>query len=519
MTYKILIVDDEMTIRMGLKAMVSKLDNWQWVGEASNGVQAIEMIRQCRPDLILSDIRMPQMDGIAMLEQIRGIGSDALLIFLTGYPDFTYARQAIRYGAFDYLLKPMRAAEIMDVLRKAENQIVQKRKAGADTKRNPSDSEESESENRMRAILYGGGREAFDHPSLSIFRECTFFTAVSLCADIPLANEEDFGEMHERIGRRHAAYKALKEGRHDWIVLLGWKDGEDVDRRLRELTSELTSPYWSQAGPVQWKIGVGHRLPADQASLSYDQCKFAASLASPEKRVVYYEEISGDDPNLQVVPIELEFAMIKSIKKGDKSEALSLFADLQTYYKRMVLPQLGRHALHLQLKLQASLSFLGESGADQGLMAGALPSSHQPILDRLLAAISHYSERADKHWAARVNHTVKRVIGLVHDRYFSDLKLSDIALELGVNSSYLSTLFKQETGMLFTEYLSRYRMDKSLSLLQNPLKKIYEVAQDVGYADGRHFSQIFRKTYGMTPLDFRNRNGVAADPDKSDSLS
>jgi DNA-binding NarL/FixJ family response regulator len=249
LTYKILIVDDEMTIRMGLKAMVSKLDNWQWVGEASNGIQAIEMIRQCRPDLILSDIRMPQMDGIAMLEQIRSIGSDSLLIFLTGYPDFTYAQKAIRYGAFDYLLKPMRAAEIMDVLRKAENQIAQKQRGGAEPGRTASDAEESESANRIRTVLYGGSWEA-DHPSLSIFRECAFVTAVNLCADIPLANEEDFGEMHERMSRRHTVYKALKEGRHDWIVLIGWKDGDDVNRRLRELAIEMVAPYLSRFGPT-----------------------------------------------------------------------------------------------------------------------------------------------------------------------------------------------------------------------------------------------------------------------------
>jgi|GEM_PF-3580173 Response regulator containing CheY-like receiver domain and AraC-type DNA-binding domain len=501
MAYTILIVDDEMTIRDGLKALIGTLDHWVFVGEAANGLQAIEQINRLKPDLVLSDIRMPEMDGLKLLEHLGNMHTETLVIFLTGYPDFEYAQAAVRFGAFDYLLKPMRARDIAEVIRKAEQRIEQLRAIrdqSLQLEQASANLSKSSAERCIREMLYGGTMNQME------WTDCSFFTLYNRVSVISIHTDKI--PMPETYP---ASSILLQDGREEWVILLGWMEEADdwsIADQIRELVGKLANALADRS----WKLGVGGVVPFNKASLSYDQSKFAAYLASPERKIVNYREITGADHQLLLYPIEQEFALIRSVKKGDSEEALQLLGKLEQSYRRKTIHELSRHTLQLHVHLQNALSQLTDGTAEPWSLPESVPSDHSLIINQLADGINYCASRIHEHNNRQLNYVIQRVKGIVQEEYGTDLKLGDIAAKLGMNASYLSTLFKQETGASFSDYLSRYRIDRSIQLLKEPALKIYEVAQQVGYTDGRHFSQLFRKAFGMTPFEFRNKHGIAS---------
>ncbi|OME87061.1 MULTISPECIES: response regulator [Paenibacillus] len=513
MYYDILIVDDESAAREGLKMMVSTLEQWVWAGEASNGVTAMEQIKLYKPDLILLDIRMPEMDGITLLENIRELGLDSLVVLLTGYTDFEYTQKAIRYGAFDYLLKPTRVPDIVEVMKKAQLHIDQQRIVKREhdiSLRMAEDYELGLFERNMREIIYGGNFEEISDFHFFSFSACDRLKVISLVLNSPNPSDREYCDHVLRSGlhtKFHSPYLVLKDGTSDWVIILGKIGDEDFSMELNQFTAILESEFQS-VGISNWRMGVGRTSEFKQVNHSYEQSKFAAYFTSKDKQVVYYEKILESNASLFQLPIELEYMMLQHVRKGETEGALRVFSELEIHYRNMTVRELDKRAALLLIQLhhgqsQPEVECLTANGAAQDASG-----DHQAILKRLKLGVEYCAERARSYLSIQMNHVIQRVIEMIHEQYAENIKLGDIAWKLGVNPSYLSTLFKQEMGVSFSDYLSHYRIEKSLTLLKESTLKIYEVAQKVGYTDGRHFSQLFRKSKGMTPFEFRNRNGI-----------
>lgn len=514
MTYTVLIVDDESTIREGLKHLIGTMERWECVGEADNGVKAVEQIIRRKPDLVLSDIRMPEMDGLKLLEHLSNMPVETIVIFLTGYPDFEYAQTAIRYGAFDYLLKPMRARDIAEVIRKAERRIEEHRavrQQSLQLEQVSADLSQSTAERLIREMLYDGNMEHLkwiNHSFFSLHNKISVITVHGLSDGSRNLQEEQLSGIWPESSL------VLKDGREEWVILLGWTEEESVS--IADKVQAYIDMLSRTLSGLFLKIGIGSIVPLSKAGLSYDQSKFAAYLASSERKIVSYCDISGADDNLLLHPIELELALLRSVKNGNVELALQLLEQLEQNYRGMAQKQLAKHALQLHIHLQSALAQLGEGALESWPLPEAMPADNSQIIAQLAEGISYCASRIREHNDQQLNYVIQRVKAIVREDYGTELKLGEIAGRLGMNASYLSTLFKQETGMSFSDYLSRYRIDRSMQLLREPDLKIYEVAQRVGYTDGRHYSQLFRKAYGMTPFEFRNRNAPAAGEYESD---
>ncbi|MBO0993126.1 response regulator transcription factor [Bacillus sp. SD088] len=334
--YKVFLVDDEPMVRAGLKKVLEKVgSNWQYIGEATNGKQALSMIRQLQPDLVISDIRMPGITGLQLLEAIKQLYPDTILILLTGYPEFEYAQHALRYGAFDYILKPSSAEDLMKVLNKAELEI-----------------------------------------------------------------------------------SKIKEKK------------------------------------------------------------------------------SSKDPS--AIPIELEFSLLNAIKTGNKADAFSGLTKIFDYLDFMTYQELVDYTNSLLMKMKNSLPFEFEPIS----LSFQTPVDVKEWLKEQITLcfnMVHVKETRD------ISFIIQRAMAVIRKKYNCDLTLKSVAVELCMNSSYLSVLFKQETGETFSNYLTNYRYNKAKELLNNPQLKIYEIGEQVGYVNGRHFSQMFKGKSGMTPKQYRNQ--------------
>mgnify|MGYP001354390796 CR=1 FL=1 len=520
-TYTVLVVDDEITVRQGLKTLIGRLRHWTWIGEAANGTDALELIQRLKPDLVLLDIRMPGMDGLKLLEALRAMNMDTLVVFLTGFPDFQYAQQAIRLGAFDYLLKPMRAQDIANMIEKARAKIAEMRSIQMQKEQYLRLSEQYRTwieETSVREALYGsrnGWEERFDRTSIPFFRRSEVVLVATLQGD---AHDERFvsaigrPEWKERMEREfNLSAVVLQDGRNEWVFVLGGPGS--LTRSWRPARLSVLFQQMMKDVKCVWRAGIGCLLPQDRIGLSYDQSKLSLVLANKNLRVVAYEEMPHVNGGA-LPPVELQFSLIKSVKRGDADAVEKLLANLESDLNCLPVSEACKWAVQLLAQLQDALPEFDDPHARKEDAPDLVMLSREEIVDHLRTTALSYANEARRRMAKQMNFVVQRVIDIVRTEFHSDLKLVEIASKLGINACYLSTLFKKETGCAFSEFLSRTRIEKSLTLLKNPEMKIYEVAQKVGYTDGRHFSQLFRKIMGMTPIEYRNRQAIAESLDE-----
>lgn len=519
MPYKVLIVDDERMARDGLRMMVNTLNEWVWAGEATNGVTALEKIKLHKPDLILLDIRMPEMDGLSLLGKIREMGLDTLVVFLTGHPDFEYAQKAIRYGAFDYLLKPMRAPDIIEIIKKAEIHLDEAshiKQEYEESLRMAKDYERELLERNMREVIYGGTLDELSISNLSMFSDCDRLTVASILLD---SNNNSLRGPCENILRNElqmeyaSPFLVLQDGPSQWTILLGERSVRTPSIELNQLFDKIGLELCA-AGIVNWRIGIGQKIQFAQASKSYEQSKFAAYFASTDKKIVFYEKLTDTDATLLLIPIDLEYAIIQHVREGNPDEAMRVFDKVADHYSKMTIRELEKHAVHFLIQLQNGNERLDDGNTLLEYVVDGDSENISTIIMRLRQVVKDYAERTRSYLNIQMNHVIQRVIRIIHEKYATNIKLGEIAEVLGVNPSYLSTLFKQETGVSFSDYLSRYRIERAKLFLKEANLKIYEVAQRVGYTDGRHFSQLFRRSQGLTPLEYRNRNGIFTEHDE-----
>lgn len=518
MPYKILIVDDEKTARDGLKMMVNTLEKWVWAGEATNGVAALEKIKLHKPDLILLDIRMPEMDGVSLLGKVREMGLDTMVVFLTGHPDFEYAQKAIRFGAFDYLLKPMRAQDIIEIIKKAEVHLEEANLAKLEYEKSlrmAKDYERQLLERNMREVIYGGQLDEISLSNLSLFSDCDQLTVASLQLDsYDTSLRGDFERiLRNELQRVYALpFLVLQDGLFEWTILLGERSVRTQSMEFNLLFDNMGREL-CKANFVNWRIGVGQKTNLVQACKSYEQSKFAAYFASAENKIVFYEKLSDTDAPLLLIPIDLEYAIIQHVREGNPDEAMRVFDKLADHYRKMTIRELEKHAVHFLMQLQNGIMRPEDENTllDLDYVSDGESEIILTIIMRLRQIVKDYAERTRSYLRTQMNHVIQRVIRMIHEQYATNIKLGEVAEKLGVNPSYLSTLFKQETGVSFSDYLSRYRIERAKIFLKEANLKIYEVAQRVGYTDGRHFSQLFRRSQGVTPLEYRNRNGICTE--------
>lgn len=393
----ILIVDDEPYVPRILKKMIEKASpDWKVVDAAGDGAEACAKLEAQQIDLVITDIRMPVMDGIELAKTVRNRYPDTGVILLTGYKEFDYARQAIQYGVLDYILKPGSFEDVMRAIREAQERknrvkISARRKLDV-------------VEKRLSDLLHGVPIPHFDRTLLPEYGELRVFTISFM--DIHAPEEWD-----ERL-----ALFAIKNATEDWF-----------QGRARALIQEK-----------HVSVILFCREPA----------------------------ASGD--------------VLESLK--------SLQAKIRDLLRLETVIGVSRPAAELE----------------------RLPAlREQSVLAMVQAQANRVPVAEHCEWAKGINgkeignRVVARAIDIMKARLDESVTLESIAADMHYSADYLGKIFREETGMGFSRYLLELRMEKALCLLQDPTLKIYEVCASVGYQDPSYFTKCFKKSYGMTPLEYQ----------------
>lgn len=522
--YKVLLADDEEDIRVG----ISRKMDWAslgfiLVGQAENGREALELAEQLQPDLVLTDIKMPFMDGLELCSILTQRLPASKFVVFSGFDDFDYAKQAIGMNVSEYILKPINAAELTAVLKKLKEQLDRERTQRQDV------------ENLRR--LYD--------ESLPTLR--SLFLSRLLDGQIDRDRVSELALRHQ-VSLEGGAFAAAL------VHIDGNKDRRELlSLSVQKLFEENFSVQGCVCRPFLYNGSVAMLAAMEDSSRIYgviDAADRACSLAESylglrltvgvglpmeepgdlprsaqgARNALEYRGLVGKGRTIYIGDLEPSGRLYLSFDENDERELVSAIklcgqAEVRQTVDRLVdklrvseLPMLQFNMFFLELftcllrlargaglELEAVFG-PGFTGTVQSMDFNSPQELGTWCLDRCLKIQELIgSQRTDSAWRA-IERAKDYIAGHFSD---SDLSVETLCRHLHLSPAYFSTLFKRETGMSFTAYVTEVRMNEAAALLRGTEEKTYLVAERTGYPDPNYFSYVFKKHFGISPTKYR----------------
>ncbi len=559
---KVFLVEDEYAIREGIKKSVDwEKNGFELVGEAGDGEMAFPKILKTKPDILITDIRMPFMDGLELATLVKKELSDIKIVVLSGYDDFNYAKQAISIGVEEYILKPVSGENLLKELGKIAESIRAHRQEEQAREKYLQDMEEIRALERQKFIHDMIDGKISMQESLEQGRElgiditATYYSIVLFQAFLKNREDSDINsysgvneEILRRIKEEYADLKNvyLYEQVGDVLCFLEKSDtleemDENVNRGIGIITNIMSEfgdwIYFISSGkPVERIRDVNNsyrdasRRFADRYMLD-ESCIILGNDDMPQRQKKIRETIEAekkdsakdmDFDNIDIRKLDIsgiDFKMLsqKTILHFLRSGTLSEVGDLVNEYFNSI----GEDAMGsimfrqyiLMESLLSGLTFLDSMGVGRDKASEILGDLKDPIkyvetLDssrdyiRMLLnkMIEYRNQVSDKKYLEIIEKAKK----FIQDEYRNeDMSLQLVASNVNVSSNHFSAIFRKETGETFIDYLTRVRMENAKELLACTSMKTSEIGFEVGYRDPHYFSYIFKKTTGMSPKEYR----------------
>lgn len=516
--YKAILCDDNEIILEGLKTGI----NWSSmditvVGTADDGLKAQQMIERYSPDILITDIRMPIMDGIELIRWAKKHNERLTVIVISGYDDFQYARQTVSLGVIDYVLKPIDMDEFLNVLKKAVETCRMAHKMHRYTVTS-----------LLRAAVHG------EMSAEELEKECKnvrFPFDMYLCMIIVDIGREqcstyqeavryelekkllDFGETVQLKG----SYVIDQMGSRLGVFVQGKSLQETIEKR-DQVILEARRSISSDTVRAEVVIAVSDICKGMcEAAQCAEQCEAALNyrFLSGPKAAIYYNDIAA---YTQIVPPtyvddeRLDEQLILAIKKANKAEAqnaLNLMADYLRQkggdsYLYMVMC-VNRLFAHMERELaDSNIAF---SSVFKDPLAELKEITTQRNLDGAMNKLNEIVVEMCEFFYKRVKKYSKPIaaaVTYIKDHFNqSDLSIEEVAAAVYLSTAHFSTIFKNEIGITFTDYLINIRMDYAKRLLMQTDQKIYEISIASGYDSAAYFSSAFKKYTGVSPSEFK----------------
>ena len=520
--YRVLLVDDEEDIREGISRKMDWLGlGFSLVGEAANGQDALELAESLRPDVILTDIKMPFMDGLELCRILTDRLPAARFVVFSGFDAFEYAKQAIQMNVVEYILKPINADELSAVLRRLKDQLDQERAE----RRNVELLRSRYTENLpvLRELFYANLLDGHIEPGTERERAARL--------DIDLQGEEwAVGLAYIGSDRRDAlstlsVQKLLEESLtadrcklslyNDWVaVIVSLTESFTIYDLIRVLdrVCTLAASYLS----LTLTVGVG--APCKELSgmaRSAAEARTALEYRSMVGRgqVIYIGDLEPDGGQVLTFEEADERTLTAAVRLGSEQEVRDAAAALAGKI-REANPSAGQYNLFLMELVTHLMKMTRRSGVGVEEVFGT--GFSLPIQDSALPSLEELEDWcAERYLRLRTlirrrqtdsaGQTVETAKEYIRQHYAeSDLSVEKLCAYLHLSSTYFSTLFKRETGTSFTAYVTTVRMEAAAEAIRGTEEKTYLIAQRCGYEDPNYFSYVFKRHFGVTPTKYRS---------------
>ena len=527
--YSVLLVDDEEEV---IQIIMKKIDwesmGFKVVGYAHNGVEALEIAEEYQPDVVLTDIKMPYMDGLVLSRKLKELYRTIKIIIFSGFDEFEYAKEAIKLEVEEYLLKPINATELTEVFQRIRKNLDRE----MDEKRNIDKLQEyyMESlpllqENFFTSLIEGRIPDDQIEKYLVNYQiklEGPFYIITLL--HVSTADQQmDMNPFLMTVSVKKLAEEQLVEKYHcRTLIYLGdivlisqlGETGEVV--AYTDAMDEFCRLAKKVCG-VRVTAGVGQLCNGlQELRASYQGARNAVSYRAlyGNTRAINIAEIDPQEHSDEPWEDQAIREIIKKIKLGDRIALEEGIA-----YCRHRFSERGTSLQKYRIFVIELIAELTRFGNNNHLNMDEVFREYNDIY-----TIAFQSESPEELWSLlleiskkmqdmisreRQNTTksfVTRAVEYVEDHYADqDISVESVCRHLGVSAAYFSTVFKKETGKTFIGYLTDYRMDQAVELLLTTDDKTYIIAEKVGYSDPNYFSYAFKKKYGMSPSKYRVR--------------
>ena len=518
---KVFLVDDEIAIRENLRNSFPWEENgFQLVGEAPDGEMALPMIRDLNPDILLTDIRMPFMDGMELCAQVKRILPWIGVVILSGYDDFSYARQAISLGVREYLLKPITAQELGEALTRVAGQIAEERRAQesmASLRRNVASGNPFLREKLLASLFTEEGDRFEDEQLMRQMRAM----GVNLAAGCYVVIDIAFPLRDEARARARAALSALAEASGGSVYTCGMPHGaralvlgdnaQDAEERAYSFASSAAHlPQLENCENLMLSIGetVTDYFDIRRSMQTARHVRHAAAGQGAGRRIIGVGELDDETTLLNSLELSPLYERLQYAPADELDAILAEYADLLgsgTEGRELATGYLRIAAVIAARRIVADAGAEPQEVLDDALIAEALRAEGLEALKALLLAAIACRDRSGRGLGQT---PVGRARAYLSRRYADpNLMLQDVAGEVGMSQSHFSTVFAQETGITFTQYLTALRIGKAKELLSATAMRSSEIAFEVGYNDAHYFSYLFKKQTGVTPSEYRKSGG------------
>ncbi len=524
--YRVMLVDDEEEARQAIARCVNwKEMGYQVVAEAENGEDALEKAEQFTPDVVLTDIHMPFMDGLTFCRKLREMMPQVRIIVFSGYDEFEYAQEAIRLEAEEYILKPINADELTRVFMKIKERLDEdydRRHNIEQLTRFYRESLPILKEQFIIGLLEGRLDEKqirmladeIDYPT-----DFAFYTVGVLVQDDPpeggsalnaglrsisLLNmtKEFLGALPKYTCINYLGTVVVIAGLKSTQELKGFTD--NMDRLCKLSRKQYGVDTVAGIGKVYGKI--------NDIAYSFEEAKEASMyrMLLEGDQAIYIGDVEPKGSDLIAMDEKLIAALVREIKVGSNDTISAACEDIVGFMKKssVSIPQLRMNCSELAIELNriASIYRIEDEWEKAGDIFAAIDGFHSfEEMDEWLKELSIKLMgliRRDRQDATRI--LGEKAIEYIKEHYSdSGLCVDMVCSHLGVGTTYFSSIFKKQTGMNFVAYLTKVRMDEAVTLLENTEDKSYVIANKVGYEEPTYFSYVFKKQFGMSPAKYR----------------
>lgn len=533
--YKVLLVDDEAEVR---HTIVEKLDwaalGFCVVGEASNGEEALDLCEQLAPDVIMTDIKMPFMDGLELCRRAKQLLPGVKTAIFSGFDEFEYAKEAIHLEVEEYILKPVNAQEMAQVFRRIREGIDKEVEERRNLEKLRRHYQQSLPLMRQQLLLslFEGSMDAGQIDAL--LREYDLdLQAGQYCVAILKYEQEQTGDeaklypyslqnmLEESLGKQHTVKVLQSFGRIAMLFLL------PQNAHLQTVVADLNQLYVpaQKLLGLRLSVGLGRAYPALQdIARSYSEAVEAMDYQAVvgAGQCIYIADVRPEIVVSDVWVVRYVDDILRQIKIGRAEDLRGIFDELLHYLrnKQLARPQHQMLQMGLATELMKLIHDYQLAGYTGEIETALLNNTVHPfdsfeesdqffrnICEELRMLLARQRSANTK----KMVETSKQYIG----EHFvnSDLSVDMLCSVLNVSPAYFSTIFKRETGESFVAYLTRMRLEKAVEYLCGTDDKAYLIAGNVGYADPNYFSYVFKKNYGVSPSKYRLERvpGHAAD--------
>jgi two-component system, response regulator YesN len=528
--YKICMIDDIPTVVRGL---TQRFDWEQYglvvAGTATNGEEGMAMLREVKPDIVLTDIRMPFVDGIEMMKTIRKEMPWIKLIFLSGYTDFAYAQDAVRLGAFDYIVKPFTKEQVLEAVLKAKAALEREHSQARqieDMEQKLRESMPYLRQEYMRLLIRYGSpqnrlRQQWDffniHMEESRFvvlvAEIDFFQERTM--ELPV-NEVELirfavHNILEETMMSHTKGNVFRENVNQFVAVMNPPESLDIEQ-LAEMCRENVSRYTYQTV----SIGVGETvLEPMRLSESYGQAMtaLAHTFYTGGNSVYRYADDEHRSSALPRYSYEKEKELLYCLRSANSSKSEEQLEAIWEEWMKPALrpePELVRtlclelaHSMHrvfMEKMAEPEVEELEKKLADINRKHASFEEIRRQMKEYCRLGCAYLQKRQ----YSEARSLVEQAIEYIGQNLQQELSVSDCAKSVHLSPSYFSNLFKKEVGMTLAQYIISKRMEKAKEMLLEGMQ-VQDIAVSLGYEDRPYFSELFKRHTGMTPTEFRTR--------------